>query len=160
MDYFQSLVADYLSDDPAVFVRPECLIRLDETGVLAKGRHWYCDILAVSFREPRTIYLCEVSYSLTLTALFKRLRQWEAHWDEVLDVLARDNRLTGTWQVRPWLFVRAECRQKVSREVRKILGVDDPSTTERWPLVTSLDDIVPALYSSPHRFPSTTDADA
>ena len=160
MDYFQGLVADYLSDDPAVFVRPECLIRLDETGPLAKGRHWYCDIVAVSFREPRTVYLCEVSYSRTLESLFRRLRQWNEHWDAIRSVLVRDNCLEGSWRTRPWLFVRDECRARVSRVVREILDENDVSTADRWPLVTSLDIVVPALYSSPHRFPSESDADA
>ena len=52
MDYYQGVVADYLTADRAFFVKPECLIRLSPAGPLLKSQHWYCDVLAVSFREP------------------------------------------------------------------------------------------------------------
>jgi hypothetical protein len=34
-----------------MFVQPEACIRLHPESTLKEGEHWYCDILAVSFRE-------------------------------------------------------------------------------------------------------------
>jgi hypothetical protein len=90
MDYFQGVVADYLSADRTVFVNPERRIQLHSNGPLRKGEHWYCDILAVNFRDS-TVYLCEVTLSRTVAALLKRLREWNANWPAVRAAVARDN---------------------------------------------------------------------
>ncbi len=101
MDYYQGVVADYLSADPAMFVQPEACIRLYPDRPLAKDEHWYCDVLAVSFRS-QTAYLCEVTFSKALHSLMRRLRQWDAHWEDVCRALQHDNRVPADWDVRPW----------------------------------------------------------
>jgi hypothetical protein len=62
MDYFQGVVTEFLRADRAMFVNTEYLIQLEPGSSLAKGRHWYCDALAINFKES-TVHLCEVSYS-------------------------------------------------------------------------------------------------
>lgn len=104
MDYFQGVVTEYLRADRAMFVNAECLIQLDDGKLLGKGRHWFCDALAVNFRE-RKAYLCEVSYSQTLQALLGRLQSWRENWSALRDALCRDSAIPRDWHVQPWVFV-------------------------------------------------------
>ena len=159
MDYFQGVVADYLSADPTMFVQAESCIRLNPNGALKKGEHWYCDILAVSFRE-QTAYLCDVTLSRTLTALLKRLREWDANWTDVCDALRQDNRIPDGWHVRPWVFVPAAQKELVSRGVTTLLRADAGVDRIPRPLVTGLEDVAPLLYSWPNELPGKTAGDA
>ena len=61
VSYYQDIVTEYLRADRAMFVNAEYLIQLDQTDVTSKGTTWYCDVVAVSFREKK-VYLCEVTY--------------------------------------------------------------------------------------------------
>ena len=160
MDYYQGIVADYLTGDPTVFVQPEFCIRLSPQGRLKKAEHWYCDILAVSFGERR-VYLCEVTYARTLGALHRRLRDWAENWPAIRGAIIRDTHVPDDWQVHPWVFVPREqaelARIKVT-DLRAIRGgPDDMPEAE----VTCLEDVVPWLYRAPHgrtkRMASPTD---
>jgi hypothetical protein len=159
MDYYQGVVADYLTADRAFFVKPECLIRLSPAGPLLKSQHWYCDVLAVSFREPCAAYLCEVTFSHTLGALATRLREWNENWPGVRAAVARDNGLSG-WPLRPWAFVRRDCREVLSGELDKFLGTTGSPDQMPRPLVTALEDVVPWLYATPHLLPGKCESDA
>ena len=159
MDYYQGVVADYLSADRAMFVNPQCRIQLSPGGSVKKGEHWYCDILAVSLRES-TIYLCEVTLSRDLKALITRLREWNAKWPAVCAALTRDSSVDASWPVRPWLFVPHAQRELVSHKVSEMLDPDGGAEQMPMPLVTSLEDIVPWLYTSPHELPSDAETDA
>ena len=160
MDYFQGVVADYLNADPSMFVKPECCIQLNP-GELIKGEHWYCDILAVSLREPEpAAYLCEVTLSKSLAALITRLAEWDAHWPEVRAALARDNSIPAEWPVRPWAFVPAAQRALVSQKVSSLFAQEPLPQRMPRPLVTRLEDVVPWLYSSPHELPGRNESSA
>lgn len=160
MDYFQGVVAEYLTADRAMFVNPECCIQLNPGDSLkASGQHWYCDIVAVSFRESAA-FLCEVSYSQTLAAMFKRLREWNANWPGVTAALARDNSIPASWPVRPWLFVPEERQALVSRTLPGLLGSDAGSRLMPEPLVTSLEVVTPWRYRSHHQLPDGSERDA
>ena len=78
MDYFQSIVIEYLRAKRCVFVNTEYLVNLDAGDKQYTGRHWYCDVLAVNFEES-TLYLCEVTYSSTMQGLILRLKAWDMH---------------------------------------------------------------------------------
>ena len=160
MDYFQGVVADYLSADHMMFVKPECCIQLDSGEALRAGRHWYCDVLAVCLREPVTVYLCEVSFSKRLDAVLKRLSGWNAHWPEVCGALADHNGIDSSWSVRPWVFVPKAQRGRVSRKMPEILTLNPGSPVMPNPLVTSLEDVGPWLYGVPHILPGPHETDA
>ena len=154
MDYFQGVVADYLAADKAMFVKPECCIQLDRGETPQPGRHWYCDVLAVRLREPRAVYLCEVSYSRSLKALFDRLSGWSANWDEVLTGLHEQNGVDQHWTVTPWAFVLRRDREKLAERMPAILELGSGGVTPMpSPLITSLEDVGPWQYGSPHELP-------
>ena len=69
-DFFQGVVAEYLRADRGVFVNPEILLQLEPGASPKKGRFWYCDLMAVSLRE-KMVYLCEVTYATSASALNK-----------------------------------------------------------------------------------------
>lgn len=104
MDYFQGVVTEYLRADRTIFVNTECLIQLDGGDPPGKGRHWYCDAVAVNFRDKR-VYLCEVTYSKSLQSLIARLHAWANHWPAVCAALVRDCSVCETWSVEPWVFI-------------------------------------------------------
>jgi hypothetical protein len=67
MDYYQEVVTEYLRSDRATFVNTECLIQLEPGQMLGKGAHWYCDAMAVNFRES-TLYL-RYRHAVAVTAV-------------------------------------------------------------------------------------------
>ncbi len=74
MDYYESVVIDYLRADRAIFVNTEYCIQVNPgTNPDKSGAHWYCDAVALNFRW-KEILLCEISYSVNLGALAKRLK--------------------------------------------------------------------------------------
>lgn len=160
MDYFEGVVAEYLSADRALFVNPAYCIQLNPGDSLkSSGHHWYCDIVAVSFRDS-AVFLCEVSYSRTLSALFKRLREWKAHWPAVCTALARDSAIPDSWPVRPWLFVPASQRALISRTLSDVLLPVDMSHQMPPPLITSLESVTPWKYKPRHSLPELRGSDA
>ena len=105
MNYYESVVVDYLRADRAIFVNTECCIQVNQAdNPDSSGAHWYCDAVAVDFRS-KEIFLCEISYAAELTALLKRLKGLHDNWDAVRHALSRDSFLPESWPVRPWLFV-------------------------------------------------------
>jgi hypothetical protein len=150
MDYFQGVVADYLSADRTVFVNPECRIQLHSHGPFKKGEHWYGDILAVNFRDS-TVYLCEVTLSRTVAALLKRLREWNANWPAVRVAVARDNSIPESWSMRPWVFGPDAQRELVLRRVSQLLDSSDGAQQMPEPLITSLESVTPWQYETPRQ---------
>ncbi|MEC3888913.1 hypothetical protein [Xanthomonas campestris] len=60
MDHFEGVVLDYLRADRALFVNSQCCIQLNEgANPDTSGPHWYCDAVAVSFKEQAT-YAAEI----------------------------------------------------------------------------------------------------
>lgn len=69
MDHFEGVVLDYLRADRALFVNSQCCIQLNEgANPDTSGPHWYCDAVAVSFKE-QAAYLCEISYAARAPSL-------------------------------------------------------------------------------------------
>lgn len=152
MDYYQGVVADYLSADPAMFVKPECCIRLGSEGQLKKGNHWYCDIVAINMRTE-TAYLCEVTYSQTLAALVKRLRSWDANWPALRSALVHDNHVPDDWRVRPWVFVPGDLESKAVDKLSEFSSPCDDGERMPQPRLTTLEKVAPWLYPAPHGHP-------
>lgn len=145
MDYYESVVIDYLRADRALFVNTECCIQLSPGHNPDKGTHWYCDAVVADFRS-KTVFLCEISYSVQLAALIKRLKTWHDKWDGIRDALARESFLPKDWLVRlrPWLFVPAKC---VPNLVTRLSQVGNGSP-EFAPRITPLEMVQPWLYCS------------
>ena len=157
-DYLEGVVAEYLRADPAMFVRPQCCIQLNPSPLKTAGQHWYCDVVAVRLREPRSVFLCEVTSAKTPTALFNRLRAWSEQWPAVRAALARDNSIPASWPVQPWVFVRGDRRAFVVRKLADILGSYGGLDRMPAPLVTSLDDVTPWRYEPPLQLPPGDEA--
>ena len=121
MTTYEGVVIEYLRADPAMFVRPQCCIQLHPGSLKTCDEHWYCDAVAVRFREPSTVFLCEVTFAKTPVALFNRLRAWREHWPGSGAALARENALPESWPVQPWVFVRGDRRAFVARKLGELL---------------------------------------
>lgn len=148
MDYFQGVVTEFLRANRSTFVNTEYLIQLDECAVPLKSRHWYCDALAVNFQDS-TVYLCEITYSKTMSALLSRLQAWGSNWDGVCSAIARDSRLTGIWNFKPWVFVPEASRPLLERKLE--LGQSPLLPQQRsmpTPVVTTLESVAPWNYCS------------
>jgi hypothetical protein len=146
MDYFQGVVTEYLRANRATFVNTECLIQLDSGDAPAKGRHWYCDAVAVNFAE-RSVHLCEVSYSTTLYALLARLAGWSKNWPTLQQALCRDCGVPNDWRVRPWVFVPRDRETAFLGKVSQMTAAEG-SITMPAPRVTYLEEVVPWKYKS------------
>jgi hypothetical protein len=144
MDYYQGVVVEYLRADRAVFVNTECCIQLNEAdNPDGSGPHWYADAVACDFGS-RTVFLCEVTFSLSLAALLKRLCGWNANWDALKAALVRDSKLPSDWDVRPWLFIP---EQLIPLLVQK-LQILDPQPIRFTPRITPLEMVQPWRYRS------------
>jgi len=142
MDFFQGVVVEYLRADRGIFVNPELLIQLDEGDSLGKGRHWYCDAAAASFKE-KTLFLCEISYSQTMTTLVKRLQSWADNWSEIKVALVRNSGIPSDWELQPWVFIPKECRETFDR---KIMRFAFGTGQMPQPRITYLESVVPWNY--------------
>jgi len=147
MDYYQTVVVEYLRADRSIFVNTECWIRLDRVAEPEKGRSWYCDALAINFRRSgaTTIYLVEVSYAQKLGALFKRLAAWNSQWAYLCKALVDECNVPHSWNVRPWLFIPTKSIQSAVDRVGRITGVGQPAQMP-FPLITPLEMTVPWEY--------------
>jgi hypothetical protein len=148
MDYYQSVVVEYLRATRTRFVNTECLIQLVPGDIPDKGLHWYCDALVIDLQvDPQnplpSVYLCEISYSKTLAALFKRLDAWRQHWRDIKEALVQDCAVDRLWQVSPWLFIPEERTGLVNKKFP--VKTSDPEKMPR-PRVTTLEEIAPWKY--------------
>jgi hypothetical protein len=148
MDYYQGVVTEYLRADRAMFVNTECCLQLNAAANPDNsGPHWYCDAVAVNFRES-AVYLCEISYSKTLDALVKRLTAWRNHWPALCQAIVRDCHVPAAWSVHPWLFVPEERRALLEAKLLMIASAGGDASTVAEPQITNLEDIAPWKYRS------------
>lgn len=145
MDYYEGVVLHYLRADRAIFVNSECCVQVNAAeNPDMSGPHWYCDAAAVDFRQ-QTVFLCEISYSVGLSTLAKRLMAWQAHWDDIRVALVRDSFLPQGWPVRPWLFVPEALIPLLLRRLEQAGAGAPPRFTPR---------ITPLEMTQPWRFRS------
>lgn len=157
MDYYQGVVTEYLRADRAMFVNTECCLQLNAaTNPDKSGPHWYCDAVAVNFRES-TVYLCEISYSKSLDALIKRLTAWHHHWPALCQVITRDCHVPGTWKVLPWLFVPEERRSLLAAKLQAIVAAGGGASPIAESRITNLEDVSPWKYRSWDRWDERLD---
>lgn len=150
MDYYQSVVLDYLQADRAIFLNAECCIQLNcAKNPDTSGPHWYCDAIACDFRA-KCIFLCEISYELRLVNLTKRLRHWHENWPAVCHALARDSHLPSDWPVRPWLFVPEQLITFLEKKLLQIPG-SGAAALNFVPRITPLEKVQPWHYKSWNR---------
>lgn len=149
MDYFQGVVTEYLVANKASFVNSELLIQLDAEKP-RKGRHWYCDAAAVSFRD-NTLYLCEVTYSKTMSALAKRLLAWDGHWTELRDAISRDCNIPSFWSIQPWAFIPKQRHETLSKSIQILSEPKRSKDMMPYPRITYLEKVVPWSYDEDRR---------
>lgn len=147
MDYFQGVVTEFLRADRSTFVNTEDLIQLDPGDVYAKGRHWYCDAVAINDQHS-TVDLCEVTYSTSFQSVIERLHSWSTHWPLVVEAIRRDSFLKGDWLVQPHLFVPSRSQDILDRKLPTIAAPTDQNVHMPIPKVTYLEMVLPWKYRS------------
>ena len=141
MDHFEGVVLDYLRADRALFVNNQCCIQINSgSNPDTSGPHWYCDAVAVSFRE-QVVYLCEITFATTSSSLLTRLRAWNDHWEAIKTALCRDSNLPEAWPVRPWLFVPEAQVVRLRSNLAGMKALPNPR-------ITALEEVVPWRYRS------------
>ena len=145
MDYFQGVVTEYLRANRSVFVNTECLIQLDEGDKQFKDRHWYCDAMAVNFKES-TIYLCEITFSGTMQSLITRLQAWQANWDELVRAVLRDSGAPTHWKVQPWVFIPNKHHKLFTEKLARVKPVNNTEAKMPQPRITHLESVLPWEY--------------
>ncbi|EHY0932066.1 TPA: hypothetical protein ACMD08_004519 [Vibrio parahaemolyticus] len=143
MDNCESLVLEYLRADRSVFVNTQCCIQLfDSPNPDKSGPHWYCDLVAVNFKEKQ-VYLCEVTYSKSLASLLDRFASWDKHWCDLKAALVRDCGLPVDWEVIPWAFIPEHLKEKYEKKLLTTMTNNMP-----YPKLTTLESILPWHYRS------------
>jgi hypothetical protein len=113
----------------------------------AKGTSWYCDIVAVNFRE-RAVYLCEVTYNKKLDALITRLQAWGDNWAGVRAALIRDCAIPETWDIKPWVFVPQDRDSVLRTKLSSLRNVGDGNGKMPTPRIEHLEAVLPWKYRS------------
>jgi hypothetical protein len=148
VNYYESVVIDYLRADRAIFLNAEYCIQLNPADNPDKsGPHWYCDAVALDFRSKK-IFLCEISYDAGLGGLIHRLKGWNANWDRVRSALARDCFLAVQWPITPWLFVP---RDRIDLLKKRLVEISNGQPPKFVPKITPLEKVQPWLYPSWNR---------
>jgi hypothetical protein len=143
MNFYESVVVDYLRADRAIFVNTEYCIQLNPGYNPDKsGPHWYCDAVALDVRA-KEIFLCEISYAADLNGLVNRLKGWSANWDGVCRAVARDCFLAEQWPITPWLFVP---KDRVSLLEKRLLEIANGQPSKFIPKITHLEEVQPWRY--------------
>lgn len=146
MDHFEGVVLDYLRADRGLFVNSQCCIQLNEgANPDTSGPHWYCDAVAVSFKEQMA-YLCEITYAARAPSLLARLRSWDEHWEGLKVALVRDSGVPAAWPLRPWLFVPEAQAERLKGGLASLRSLPSPR-------ITFLEEVVPWRYRSWNRGP-------
>lgn len=146
MDYFESVVIEYIRADRSMFVNTQCCIQInDGENPDTSGPHWYCDAIAVDFKS-KYIFLCEITFSDPPNSLLKRLSSWESEWLGLSKALVRDSNLPIDWPIRPWLFIPEKLVPKVLTGLTNI-----PPTSMPTPKITTLEMVFPWQYRSWNR---------
>ncbi|MEQ5844428.1 hypothetical protein N0A02_33780 (plasmid) [Paraburkholderia acidicola] len=155
MDYYQGIVTEYLRADRAMFVNTECCIQLNPgANPDRSGPHWYCDAVAINLRD-RQVFLCEISFSSSLSDLGKRLNAWHSNWQALRLALARDLYIDPSWPVTPWAFVPQELFPTLGRRLASTYASEATLTEQMsYPKVTALEEVVPWKYRSWNRTPA------
>jgi hypothetical protein len=154
VDYYQGVVVEFLRANRATFVNTEYLIDLDATKKFQKGQHWYCDALAINFSD-RTAYLCEITYSKTLSALLTRLSAWSKCWPQVCSAIQRTSALDQTWSFRPWVFIPSDSGDYFRQKLTALeMTSDNPMP---FPRIDTLEAVAPWNYCTWDR-PDTEEA--
>jgi hypothetical protein len=143
--YFQEVVTEYLRADRAVFVNTECLIQLHPNDISTKGAHWYCDAVAVNFREE-SVHLCEVSYSTTLQTLGARLQTWAKNWPALCAALVRESHVPKDFKIEPWVFIPKGRHEVLNKRLAAWPKIESVPYTMPTPRVTYLEDVAPWQY--------------
>lgn len=125
----------------------EYLIQLDEVSVPLKSRHWYCDALVVNF-EHSTVYLCEITYSKTMSALLGRLQAWATHWEGACEAIARDSKLPGAWAFQPWVFVPEDSQPLLLRKLEVSANSGLLRSSMPTLIISTLESVAPWNYCS------------
>lgn len=148
MDHFETIVLDYLRADRSMFVNYQCCIQLNPgSNPDTSGPHWYCDAVAVGFKQ-QAVYLCEITYASPPASLMRRLTAWSKDWLHLRQALARDSSLPASWPVTPWLFIPRSLQSRMS------IFLSDLDTSEMpVPRITYLEDVLPWQYRSWDRVP-------
>jgi hypothetical protein len=153
MNYYESVVIDYLRADRALFVNTECCLQVNQADNPDKsGPHWYCDAVAADFRS-KTVFLCEISYGSQLSDLTKRLKGWHENWKGVCRALVRDSFLPEPWPVRPWLFIPEKL---VPLLLKRLAQIQTGRLSTFDPRITPLEMVQPWLYRSFNRIDEAT----
>lgn len=135
MDYFQSIVEQYLQADRANLISTEFFLQHKDKENDLGPPNWYIDILNVNMREQR-VYLCEITYARKLHDLIKKLRAWTENSQKISQALQRAH-IPQEWPVRVWLFVPESSIQKL---LPQLPNFDSP------PRITPLEMTLPWKY--------------
>jgi hypothetical protein len=150
MNYYESVVIDYLRADRALFVNTEYCIQINASDNQDKsGDHWYCDAVAMNFRS-KEILLCEISYAKQLADMTKRVSAWNDNWIGVREAVVRESCLDNveTWTIRPWLFVQEDSIVGLKQQLQKIAEKQYLNFDCR---ITSLETVQPWKYNMHNR---------
>jgi hypothetical protein len=145
LDFYQGIVVEFLRANRATFINTEYLIDIDTDKKFQKGRHWYCDAVAVNFAD-RAVYLCEITYSKTLSALMTRLTAWAKCWQDICSTIQRTSVIDETWSCRPWVFIPADSSDLFKQKFALIeMSVENPMP---FPRIETLEAVAPWNYCS------------
>lgn len=113
----------------------------------------------MNFRE-RTAYLCEVTYSRTLSALLERLEAWSRHWVALRQAMVRDCFVPEEWELRPWLFIPKDHNKVLDTKLPTLVALGDGLSQMPKPRVTHLESVVPWKYRNWDRKKDAVESDA
>jgi hypothetical protein len=145
LDFYQGIVVEYLRANRATFINTEYLIDIDAEKKFQKGQHWYCDALAVNFNSKEA-YLCEITYSKTLSALMTRLSAWAKCWPEICSTIQRTSALDEAWTYRPWVFIPSISCDLFKQKFAALEMV--PEKPMPFPRIETLESVAPWNYCS------------
>ena len=130
MDYYQSIVAQWLVSDGRTFLAEEYYLRTSRVREFKHRDQTYLwpDIIAVRLRD-RKVFLCEVTWSRNWGTIERKLEKYSENMPEIRDALDHWLGIPHDFDASIWYFVPEDHIAKI-RE-RNALG-SVASCSPRW----------------------------
>ena len=143
MDYFQSIVAEWLVSDGRTLLAEEYYLRTSHVRELKHRDQTYLwpDIIAVRLHD-RKVFLCEVTWSRNWSAIKRKLEKYAEHMPEIRDALEHWLGIPHDFGMSIWYFVPENHICKIGERKPRGLQLD----------FTSLEDVQPWKYTHGQRF--------
>jgi len=123
MDYYEQMVALYLTSDPHLFISPQYPLKWEVTGIVEP------DFVGIDIKN-RKVYIVEVSSADNLSGLINKIKDiYFNHLESIKQGLRNSEIISEDWEKQGWglcflVFVRKYNVEKFKKNMGALQNID------------------------------------